>query len=245
MPKILDQIEQSRRRVRPVSEAEFLALQIARILEDEQNASDYLLLSRRYTIPSLVHAYRSVQENRNRGWPAIDHFRAVLEEQNGKEPGLPNPALLAVRIERRCVALTYFNGFRLDYARTRSIPVSGGEGTITAFMQWALSQFEGATVVVERPEGEETKKTQLVGVVVELVRAAGVPLWEITPEELFQSFALPPCKTRGQFRAVANHLWPTLRTRFCGRAGLDAAALALLVQTKRLLGQGEVSEPAG
>ncbi|HEX6369080.1 MAG TPA: hypothetical protein VF006_09105 [Longimicrobium sp.] len=243
MPNILDSIARSRTQIRPRSEAEFIALQIARSLDDEQNAADYPLLSHRYTIPALVHACASVRQYRKSGWPVLPHFRAVLEEQSGKEPGLPNLPLLAIRIERRCVALVAFHGLRLEYARTRNIPLVRAEATVAGFIRWALTQFAGASVVLEQKEAEESKRSELLQTAVEVVRAAGVPLWEIPETELFEAFGQPGCKTRGQFRAAANHIFPTLRTRFCGRAGLDAAGLALLVQSRRLLGQTEVTDP--
>jgi hypothetical protein len=235
MPNILDSIARRRAHTRPRSEAEFIALQIARSLNDEENAADYLLLSHRYTIPAFIHAYSTVCQDRKNGWPVLPHFRAVLEEQSGKEPGLPNLTLLAIRIERRCVALVCFNGLRLEYARTRNIPLARAEATVTGVLQWALAQFPGASVVLEQDGAGESQRGKLLQTAVEVVRAAGVPLWEISDTELFQAFGQPGCKTRGQFRAAANHIFPTLRTRFCGRAGLDAAGLALLVQSKRLL----------
>lgn len=241
MPNILDSIARSRAQIRPRSEAEFIALQIARALDDEQNAADYLLLSRRYTIPAVVHAYGTVRQHRKSGWPVLPHFRAVLEEQSGKEPGFPNLPLLAIRIERRCVALVCFNGIRLEYARSRNIPITRGEATVAGFIQWALAQFAGVSVVLEAEGAEGSTRRELLQTAVAVVRAAAVPLWEIPETELFEAFGQPGYKTRGQFRAAANHIFPTLRTRFCGRAGLDAAGLALLVQSKRLLDQTEVT----
>lgn len=242
MSEILSQIAAERSTVQPGSGAEFLALQIARALDEEAHAFDYILLSRRYTVASLLSAYQSVRAHSASGWPKLDHFIAALAAEHRPAP-LPKLELIAFRLERRHMSLAFFDGFRLDFARIRNLPPRAtlAERSIARFASWAINQFPNASVALEVVEGEKRRtRINRTAALLAIASERGIPVWQMSRSELFHATAHPSSRTRGQFRAHAERIFPDLAVRFAARGVLDAGLLGLYVQCKRLL-ESEVS----
>lgn len=245
MPDILDRVGASRKGgMAPRSEAEFVALQLARSLGDRANAYDYLLLSQRYTIPVLLHAFKALRATHPAGWPALDHFRALVGSGFHAAP-MPSPRLLAFRVQRRHAAVAVFEGLKLEFWHVRNLPTRGAEASVKGFAAWALANFPDGDVAVEAPSGSApSEQARRVRILTALIRERGLPLWEARPADLFRAYGEPAPVRRAEMRKAALAVWPQLPAAVPMRATLDAAALGLFAQVQRLMGAEGSGVPA-
>ncbi len=242
VPNILDHFQASRNQITPQSEAEFLGLQIARGLLDDAHALDYVLLSRRYTVPAMVSAFQAAKENRASGWPKLDCFIAALSEGARISP-LPKAELIAFRIERRYISVAFFDRLKLEFARVRNLPIerSLAERAVARFVSWAASEFPNASLALESAEGRIPQaRANRTNALLGLAAEQGISILRAKRSELFSAASHPAPTARPQFRACVEAIFPDLGIRFNTRGILDAAGLGLYIQCKRLL-DAEVS----
>jgi len=150
-----------------------------------------------------------------------------------------NPSkLVALNVERRSLAMAIFIDQRLDYTDARQLSSSEEKANESAvgFLNWALSIFPIGSAALEVIAGAEIRRARLNRSILEAFRERGIPVWEITPEELLGAFGEPPLRGRREVRETVLSIWPILDGRKAESSILDAAALGLLVQTKRLFG---------
>jgi hypothetical protein len=148
-----------------------------------------------------------------------------------------NPSkLVALKVERRSLAMAIFIDQRLDYTDVRQLSSSEEKADESAvgFLNWALSIFPIGSAALEVVAGAEIRRARLNRAILDAFRGRGIPVWEITPEELLGAFGEPPLRARREVREVVLSIWPILDDRKEEPSILDAAALGLLVQTKRL-----------
>ena len=145
--------------------------------------------------------------------------------------------MAAFKVERRSIAVAVFVGRHLDYTQVRQLSsvAAKGEASAAGFVTWILSTFRLHSAALEKVAiGGTSRRAGVNEAVLETLRAAGVPVWEVPKDDLLAAYGAPALKTREDLRRCASGIWPILtNTQTC--AGLlDAAALGLLVQTERL-----------
>ncbi len=87
MSSILDRVEASLAGFRPQTQAQFVALQLARRFDDLHRFPRYLAAAHRHPKPALLHAAKTamLRHELNRA-PTAQLFFEALAEQDGKEP---------------------------------------------------------------------------------------------------------------------------------------------------------------
>ena len=144
---------------------------------------------------------------------------------------------LAIKVERRTLAVALFSGRHLEYTQRREISSNGdkAEASAVGFVGWAISNFAVESAAVEGlPSDRPTRQASLTQAVIGVLRERGIPVWEVGKQQLFESFGVPPLRTRGELREVIRSIWPILPGQSTEAATLDATALGLYVQTVRL-----------
>ncbi|MFI5420575.1 MAG: hypothetical protein ACHQ1H_06370, partial [Nitrososphaerales archaeon] len=96
-----------------------------------------------------------------------------------------------------------------------------------------LDQFKDATLAIEEPE-RGTGGDALIAELRELAVDGGIVLHIVPTKILFEAYSFPALSSRSQMRKVAAQIWPGIALMDKGEI-LDAAALALHIQTERLL----------
>jgi len=146
-------------------------------------------------------------------------------------------SLIAIRIDRRALAVAMFNGTHLVQCQTRHLSSRVGQAndSANAFVKWLVVQHSPQGVALERLEGPgEYRRLALTKMLIEALRPEGVPVFEVVKLELFDAFGCPPLSTRKTLREVVVTVWPVLAAREFNGLVQDAAALGLYVQTERL-----------
>lgn len=149
--------------------------------------------------------------------------------------------LLAVRIDRRVIALAVFEGPEVQHSEVRQLPSGSAraESAVSAFISRIVQGYSPHSAALEIVHGT-TRRTMFTGQCVALLRGLGIPVTEVPPADLLASYGYPPLVNRLELRRVAANLWPVIsETRMTGFVQ-DALALGLLVQTDRLLSECEV-----
>lgn len=151
-----------------------------------------------------------------------------------------NVCLLAIKIERRSMAIAVFSDTHPSYTQARELSSAEERATasVVAFLHWALATFRVESAVAEQaPTASEIRRNHLSQAVLATLRDAGVPVWQTGKQTLFDSFGLPPLKSRKEVRAVVAGIWPILGEGRRSAPILDAVALGLHFQTERLFHQ--------
>lgn len=151
-----------------------------------------------------------------------------------------NRTLLSVKAERRCIAITVFQGSTLRYAEvlTLSSDPQAAENSAVGFVNRNVERFEVAFAVLEDAvTADESRSATLIEVVERAIAAHGVPTQRIGKLELFMNYAVQPLTTRKELHAIIAGLWPQLNSSDFHPSIRDAAAAGLFAQTEhRLLG---------
>src|SRR2546423_1584965 len=111
MTNILNQVAKSfHSQFRPSSPDEYFALRLACLLGEPEAAPHYAMLTSQYSQPRLLCAYHRAVTMAQRGERPARVFHNYLSANgvNGGN-GVAHPRLLAVRIERRAVAVAVFS----------------------------------------------------------------------------------------------------------------------------------------
>ena len=146
--------------------------------------------------------------------------------------------LLALSISRRMLGAAIFKSNRLEHIEVRSVLADERRAVQTseAFISWLVQMFEVKSAAIETPDTRNGDRRDILykSVIAEL-RRHSVPIWEVSPTEMLQSFAEPPLGRRDQVRKIAASFWPVLKGGATAEAKLDAAAVGIYVQLRRLL----------
>ena len=235
MTNILDQVAKSRHgEFQPASPDDYFVLNLARRLGEPEAAEHYRVLASQHSHSTLLCAYRRANDtNPDRTAPV---FHEILESLNGhSKRRLPQPRLMAIRIERRTVAMALFAGTHLEGWRVRQLPSDAkrAEESCTEFSSAVLDEHPCDGVVLETASGE-IARAKLHDLVVAECRTLGIAVTEVPKQAVIESFAHPSPTTRNQVRQIISRMWliPSLKSgRDCV---LDAAATGLYFQTERL-----------
>jgi hypothetical protein len=144
--------------------------------------------------------------------------------------------LVAIKIERRSLAVALFIGTHLDYTHVHNLPSDRGKAETSAMglVRWLRATFNVGSAAIEEVQNGELRRVVLGKPILEAFREQGIPAWQIEKAVLFSAFAHPPLKNRKELRETAMTIWPVLNARNISPSVLDAAALGLYIQTERL-----------
>ena len=147
-----------------------------------------------------------------------------------------NLTLAAVAIQRRSVAIALFRQTHLEEVLVRRLSSNRtrARNSLIGFVRQVIERHQVQLTVFEIANKESERIRALSNGAQEICRSKGVPITRIPEQELFQSFAVPALRRRDPLRKIARSLWPILNSPSFGHASLDAAALGLCAQTKRL-----------
>jgi hypothetical protein len=229
---------------RPTSVRALFVLRLARKLGEPAAAAHFADLARKHSDETLLLAYSRIL---NHGHPPRDLGRAFHDElANTREQdsaasrnGNGGPtSFVAVRIERRRVAVAVFVGTRLDFHDIRHLRAEPDKANASAIslLTWVVGEFGISSAAVERLDsGDEIRRAGLYRAVLTTLREDLIPVWEISRAELFDGYSYPPLSNRAILREAAhNILWPSFNNPEPSPQEIDAAALGLYVQTERL-----------
>jgi hypothetical protein len=132
--------------------------------------------------------------------------------------------------------MAVFSNEKIEFARCLNLPYSNldrAAKSLRAVASRTLDQFKDATLAIEEPE-RGTGGDALIAELRELAVDGGIVLHIVPTKILFEAYSFPALSSRSQMRKVAAQIWPGIALMDKGEI-LDAAALALHIQTERLL----------
>src|SRR2546430_1207002 len=144
--------------------------------------------------------------------------------------------VIAIRITRSRIGMVVFSNETIEFARRLNLTYSSFESaanSLRAIASRTLDQFKDATLAIEEPE-PGTSREALIADLHELAIERGIVFLTIPTNTLLAAYSFPPLSSRSQMRKIAEQIWPGLALMNKGEI-LDAAALALHIQTERLL----------
>lgn len=145
--------------------------------------------------------------------------------------------LAAIKIERRSIAVAIFTDSHLEYTQVRQLASAPekAEASAIGFINWLLATFEIQSAVLEKLANSSlVQRAILHNAVVDTLRNNSISVWEVDKQELFAACAFPAAKNRKEVRDVMGAIWPILKSPTHNASVIDAFALGLFVQTKRL-----------
>jgi hypothetical protein len=236
MTSILDRVAKSHlSEFRPLSVDDYFVLRLAKALGEPAAAPHYAVLASQHTQSILLCAYRKAMDT-NPDHPA-PAFHQILESLNGHgNRPLPRPRMMAIRIERRAVAMALFGGTQLEGWRVRQLPSDSmrAEDSCVGFVRTVLDEHHCEGAVFERISGDAAR-VKLHDLAVGECRALGISVMEISKQTVIESFAHPAPTSRHEIREIVSQMWLVPKLKGGRDFILDAAALGLYVQTERLL----------
>ena len=219
---------------RPLSVDDYFVLRLAKALGEPAAAPHYAVLASQQPQSVLLCAYRKAM-NTNPDHPA-PAFHEILEALNGHgNRPLPRPRIMAIRIERRAVAMALFGGTQLEGWRVRQLPSDSkrAEDSCVGFVTAVLDEHHCEGVVLESISGDAAR-VKLHDSAVAECRALGISVTEIPKQTVIESFAHPAPTTRHEIREIVSQIWLVPNLKGGRDFILDAAALGLYFQTERL-----------
>ena len=242
MTNILDQVagNSSRARyghLRPKTTGEFFALRLAHKLGDRAAGAHYVELGEGYSEENLLAAYSRTLASGSRTDLARS-FHVELNRLNGRN-GTNNvrKRLLAVRIERRAVAVAILTADHIEYAQVRQLSSSSDKaiGSAATFVERIIEKFPAESAALEViPNGHEFQRSQMDRAIKQVLSGQSIAILEVTKREIFDAFGHPPLASRKELRETISTIWPVLTGGYGAPFVQDAVALGLYVQTERL-----------
>jgi hypothetical protein len=236
MTSILDKFRRPAVGFSPKTLQDIFALGLAQKLGDTPAAAYYAALAAEHPQARLVTAYRRTV----RSTPGGDlgrRFHTEFERASDHGSDQRTANLLAVRVERRSIAVAVFYGEHLEYTQVRQLASIREKAVSSAvgFINWLLESFpiEGAALEA-LPSGIEIQRRLLTDAISGTLRDRMLPIWEIPKAQLFEACGYPALKSRKELREVITTVWPVLAGNNGKAFIMDAAALGLYVQVERL-----------
>jgi hypothetical protein len=210
---------------------------LATKLNDAVAARHYATLTEQHSEGRLFLAYqRAVALGRNT--PLARSFHGELESL-GNRNGIyrPKHRLIAIRIERRTIAIAILNANHLEFTDVRHLSSSADQalGSAASFVTRAVDRFGVKSAALELiPNGREVQRLVLHQVITRALADRAMSITETSKNDLFRAFSRPPLRSRTELRRVMSAIWPVLDHDSGRPFTQDAAALGLYVQTERL-----------
>jgi hypothetical protein len=237
---ILDQVAKQRSAIshRPATVRDLFVLRLAQKLNEATAFEHYAELARKHNDDTLLLAYRRTAKGGRMPPDPGRQFHVELAAAREQYVHGSSGRLLAMKIERRSIAVAVFNNQQLEFHDLRHVPSQPdkAEATVLGFVRWVLTSFELESAALERmTNGNEIRRSALNKAVVELLRASAMPVWEVAKKDLLGGFSHPALGSRRDLRQMAaSLLWSQFHTERPDEHELDAAALGLHVQIERL-----------
>jgi hypothetical protein len=242
MANILDQLAQNALReqfgsFQPKTTEDFFALRLATRLNDSGATRHYAQLADQYSESQLLLAYhRAIASGGNMSFARRFHEQLeALGEKHGLYP--QKNRLIAIRIERRTIAIAILNANHLDFTDVRHLSSSPDKalGSAASFVTRAVDRFALKSAALEHiPNGDEVQRLLLHQVTTQALAERAMSVTETPKKDLFLAFSHPPLRSRTELRQVMSTIWPVLDHDSGRPFTQDAAALGLYVQTERL-----------
>jgi hypothetical protein len=209
---------------------------MAQLLGEPEAAAHYLTLASQYSQSRLLCAYRratSAVQRRNEPARAFHDYLSA-NGTNGSS-SVPHPRLLAVRVERRAVAVAVFSGVHLEGRRVLQLSsdAARAEASTAGFLRAVLSENDCPSAAIESISGD-VRRAVLHAAIMDHCRASGTSVWEVSGRIVREALCHPPLKSRAELRDLMLHMWPVQDLKQSQMCALDAFALGLYVQTERL-----------
>src|ERR1041385_7040293 len=119
--------------------------------------------------------------------------------------------LAAFKIFRRSATAAIFSGRGLEFIDIKHLSNDPAKATeaLNRFVAWILESFRPELSALGTDEEDnKTRTAMLTGVVENLLRQEGIPIWKVTDKELLDSFATPALTQKHELRQIAHSLWP-------------------------------------
>ena len=221
---------------RPLSPDEYFALRLARLLGEPEAAAHYAILVSQYSQTKLLSAYHraTLAARSAERLSRVFHDYLSASGANGGN-GVPRPRLLAVKIERRAVAVALFSGLHLEGRRVLQLSSdpTRAEASTAAFIREVLSENDCPSAAVESVSGD-VRRAILHATILQQCRDNGISVLGISAKIVLETLAHPPLRSRGELRALMLQMWPVQGLKQSQMCALDAFALGLYVQTEWL-----------
>ncbi|HEU4983218.1 MAG TPA: hypothetical protein VFT88_11105 [Acidobacteriaceae bacterium] len=236
MTSILEHVAKSHHSsFRPYSPEDYFVLSLARRLKDQPASQHYRILASQYPRSALLKACRkAITTNPDR---AARVFHEILESLDARPQHLapPQPRAMAIRVERRSVAVVLFAGTHLEGWRVRQLSSDArhAQECCVGFIRDVLDEHGCDDVALEAASGE-TISTKLHRALATECRARGIAVAEIPKQLVIESFAYPSPGTRSEVREIVARMWSVPNIKSGRNFVFDAAALGLYIQTRRL-----------
>lgn len=206
---ILDQlaVKQPHALFRPTSVREVFLLRLAQKLGEPSAVEHYAELAGRHCDATLLLAYRRAINHRPAPEDLGKRFHAELAVAKEQEDRTHIDRLLAIKVERRCIAIALFVGNKLDFHDVHNLSSHADKAQASAigFLNWVISSFDIESAALEHiNNGTEIRRVVLNHAVLSLLRASGIPVWEVSKQSLLAAFGHPPLGTRIELREVAH-----------------------------------------
>jgi hypothetical protein len=240
MTSILDRVANSARaqygEFRPTTTQEFFALRLAARLGEAASAGHFAQLADQYSEGQLLAAYRrAIASHHDLGRRFHFELESLRAARTTDGSGAGN--LLAIRIERRAVALAVFSGDHLRHADARqlsSVPDKALD-TAASFVTRFLGKFRFGSAALEIvPNGHEIQRTLLHRSVIDVLGHEAIGIQQVSKKDLLEAFGHPELRSRRELRKIISNIYPVLDQSFGNPWTHDAAALGLYVQTERV-----------
>jgi hypothetical protein len=241
MTNILDQVGRSASAARngqfePSDQREYFALRIAQKVGDAVATRHYAELLNHHSEAQLLTAYRRAKA----AGVHLDLARSFHEElkrlegRAGDNP--PARSLVAIRIERRAVAIAILHGERLaapPQVRQLSSNSDKALGSAASFISRILEEYPLHTAAIETiPHETEVQRGDLNEIISSVLIEQDVSIWRIAKREVLASFGYPSPRFRNQVRQVISSIWPGVNGSFGSPLMRDALALGLYCQVE-------------
>jgi hypothetical protein len=234
MTSLLDKFTPAGADFRPNTVTELFALRVAQKLNEAKAARHFVGLAESHTMDQLLCAYRRTVRN---GYPDAGRgFHTELERIHSNGQHVRDVKLIAVRIERRTIAAAIFSGDHLEHSESRQLSSDNDRALASAvgFVQWILNYFPAESAALEAIADGEFQRRILHDNISQVLRGAGLPIWEIPKQALLEGCGHPALKSRTQLREIATSVWPVVSGTHAKLFIQDAAILGLHVQIERL-----------
>ena len=149
-----------------------------------------------------------------------------------------NSKLIVFTVTRRSISAAAFIGQFVEHLETLHLSADPQKAlsSLSRVVSWAIEHFrpDSAAFSVSRVlRGERIRilKEQAETI----LRAAGVPIYQIEEDALLESYAAKKVESKAALRAIALSLWPQFTKKKNG--ALDAALAGFYFQVERLLSQ--------
>jgi hypothetical protein len=147
-------------------------------------------------------------------------------------------SLLAIKVERRAIAIAIFRNHVLRYAEALNLSssVEMAKHSAKDFVVRYLHRFDIYSAILEDSHADdEARSAELLDNVEQTLLAEGTPTKRIGKQTVFEAYSIVPLASRRELHEVLRSFWPQLHTMDFPRAVMDAAAVGLYEDTEMQL----------